>query len=124
MFDDITLVSFAPGRLRLKLGHLEPSVSLVADLHERIATLPGIDKVEINPTTKSILVKYDQALFSSDYSMVALQQALDRQLSAEERIQLRSFLQSQSSVEALRGILVQQLSLREIERIQTMLCHL
>jgi hypothetical protein len=123
VFDDITLVSFVPGRLRLKLGRVEPSVSLVADLHERIATLPGIDQVEINLTTRSILVKYDQNLFASDRSVVALQQALDRQLSTEERMQLRSLLQSQNSGEALRA-LAKQLSPREIERIQAMLHHL
>jgi copper chaperone CopZ len=119
VFDDITLVSFVPGRLRLKLVHLEPS----AELHQRIAALPGINKVEINPTTKSILVKYDQNLFASDRSVVALQQALDRQLSTEERMQLRSLLQSQNSGEALRA-LAKQLSPREIERIQAMLHHL
>ena len=124
MFDDIILVSFVPGRLRLKLDHLEQSTSLVTDLHERIATLPGINKIEINRTTKSILIKYDQNLFAADHSVAAFQQALERQLSTEERMQLRSFLQSRDSVETLRMTLAGQLTSREIERIHAMLSHL
>lgn len=119
MFDDITLVSFVPGRLRLKLVHPEPA----AELHQRIAALPGINQVEINPTTQSILIKYDPDLFALDRSVVALQQALDRQLSTEERMQLRSFLRSQDSAETLRA-LAERLSPREIERIRAMLDHL
>ena len=97
---------------------------LAANFHDRIATLPGIDKVEINQTTKSILIKYDQNFFATDDSVAALEQALERQLSTEERVQLRSLLQSQDSVEILRRTLAEQLSYHEIERIHAMLFNL
>lgn len=124
MFDDLTIVSFIPGRLRFKIGNLDEAAMLTTIFHDRIATLPGIEKIEINQTTKSILIKYDQNLFATDGSIAALEQALERQLSTEERIEIRSFLQSQASVDALRGILAEQLSPREIERIHSMLCNL
>jgi hypothetical protein len=124
VFDDITIVSFIPGRLRLKIGSLDEAAMLAASFHDRIATLPGIDKVEINQATKSILIKYDQNLFATDDSVAALEQALERQLSTEERVQLRSLLQSQDSVEILRRTLAEQLSYHEIERIHAMLFNL
>jgi len=124
VFDDIAIVSFIPGRLRLKISSSDEATMLADHAHSRIANLPGIDKVEINQTTKSILIKYDQNLFTTDQSVAVLQQALERQLTTEECVQLRSFLQSQDSVKILHQILAEQLSSQEIQRIHRMLCNL
>lgn len=122
MLDDIRVLSLSPGRIRLKVHKLKHSHELVATLQRRITILPGVERLEINPTTCSLLLLYDKHLFARDESVRALQQALAGQLSDEERERLRAALaageqQRAQLQEALTGLL----STREQERLQGML---
>jgi hypothetical protein len=114
-------MSFTPGRVRFKVLELRRSVTLAATLRERITALPGVETVEINQTTSSMLVKYDRHLFAKNESVAALQRALARQLLPQELERLRSLLQSEESVAASRQALAELLSAQELERIYTML---
>jgi hypothetical protein len=121
VIDGIKLMSFTPGRVRFKVLELSRSVTLAATLRERITALPGVETVEINQTTSSVLVKYDRHLFVNNESVAALQRALARQLLPQELERLRSLLQSEESVAASRQALAELLSAQELERIYTML---
>jgi allophanate hydrolase subunit 1 len=114
-------MSFTPGRVRFKVPQIKHSATRAASLRERITLLPGIETVEVNPTTGSVLVKYDKHLFSRNESVAALRQALAKQLSAQEVELLRSWLQSEESVAASRQALVEILSPQELDRIHAML---
>lgn len=56
MLNNAHVMSLSPGRVRLKLGQLKNSDALANNLRERLAALPGIEKVEVNQTTASLLV--------------------------------------------------------------------
>ena len=55
------VVSFVPGRIRLRFKELRNSAA--AELAKaRVKETPGITNVETNPLTGSILIEYDPAI--------------------------------------------------------------
>ncbi|MDR2479276.1 MAG: ATPase P [Treponema sp.] len=59
------IVSFAPGRIRLRFRELKDK-SVAALAEARIKETPGIDRVEINPITGSILIEYDRNILPDE----------------------------------------------------------
>lgn len=114
-------MSLSPGRVRLKVGQLKNSDALADSLRERLAGLPGVEKVEVNQTTASLLVMYDTQLFATDESGKALQQSLAEQLTTQEVDSLRALLQSEETVAALRQGLFEALAPAELDRLHNML---
>src|SRR5262245_21781553 len=53
------VVHHIPGRMRVKLPHTKGQHQLLQEIQQSISPLPGIKRVEINPTTGSVLVEYD-----------------------------------------------------------------
>ena len=121
MLENIHVMSLSPGRVRLKVCGLKKSNAFATTLCERIAVLPGIEKVEVNQTTCSLLVLYDKHLFATDKSAAALQQALAGQLSPEELERLRSALRSKESMETWQQALAGLLSPSEQNRLHSIL---
>jgi copper chaperone CopZ len=50
---------FAPGRLHLRVRQLRGNPELAAAVTERLAPLPGIERLEIDPATGDCLLVYD-----------------------------------------------------------------
>jgi hypothetical protein len=50
---------FAPGRLHLRVHQLRGNPELAAAITERVAPLPGIERLEIDPATGDCLLAYD-----------------------------------------------------------------
>lgn len=121
MLDDIRVLSLSPGRIRLKVQQLKRSPDLAAALRQRVADLPGVQRLDINPTTCSLLLLYDKQLFKKDDSVRALQQALTKQISAEERERLRATLASRERMDRWRQALTDALTAPEQERLHGML---
>ena len=121
VLDGIHLMSLTPGRLRLKVRDLKHSKAFATTLCERLAVLPGIKKVEANQATCSLLVLYDQYLFTADSSVATLQQALVEQLSPEERELLRSILHSKEIMHRLQQALAELMSPPEQDRFHALL---
>jgi hypothetical protein len=71
------IVSFVPGRLRLRLPELKDPV-LAAELLPRIRAVPGLKAAEIKTLTGSLLIEYDPALISTE-KLIELGRALARQ---------------------------------------------
>ena len=59
------LVSFVPGRIRLRFKELKESPA-AENAMARIKGTPGISRVEINPLTGSILIEYDPAVLPTE----------------------------------------------------------
>jgi hypothetical protein len=59
------IVSFIPGRVRLRLPELK-NPALTAELLPRIQALPGIKAAEIKTLTGSLLIEYDPQTLSTD----------------------------------------------------------
>jgi len=63
------LVSFVPGRIRLRLRELKNHLALAESAKTRALEIPGVTKVEINPVTGSILIEYDPAILPTENLM-------------------------------------------------------
>jgi len=57
--ETVQIVSFVPGRVRLKVAELEDNAELAARVQYELNSVSGIHSVEIKPATGSVLVKYD-----------------------------------------------------------------
>lgn len=63
--DGVCLVHALPGRVRLRLDRLKQNPSFADEIQRSLPDLPGIDQVEANPDTGSLLIHYDQCLSTS-----------------------------------------------------------
>ena len=74
----IRIVHLLPGRLRLRLDALKGRPELAARLREHLAGIAGIQNLEINPRTGSVLLLYrTHSLRSADF-LDALSHALGK----------------------------------------------
>jgi len=54
------IVSFIPGRVRLKVEALQGAPEFAARVEKRLAELDAIRSVDVKPDTGSVLVRYDR----------------------------------------------------------------
>ena len=59
------IASDLPGRVRVRLKELRWQDRLLGDVSSALGSLPGIQQVDTNSVTGSILVHYDKNLYSS-----------------------------------------------------------
>lgn len=59
------VASDLPGRVRVRLKELRWQDRLLGDVSSALGSLPGIQQVDTNSVTGSILVRYDKTLYSS-----------------------------------------------------------
>jgi copper chaperone CopZ len=59
------VVSFVPGRIRLRFEELKNSAA-AESAKARIKEAPGITAVEVNPITGSILIEYDTKILPTE----------------------------------------------------------
>ena len=70
--DGVKVVHFIPGRVRLKVKEMKGEVEFSQQVEAELSTVPGIEQVEVNPITGSVLIKYDTAAVDCDASIDAL----------------------------------------------------
>ena len=68
----IRVVHAIPGRVRVKMARLKENPALVREVQERLSAVQGIQRVEANPITGSVLILYDPAAFESLPSLLSL----------------------------------------------------
>ena len=56
---EVQVTHFLPGRIRLKLKDLKRNPEFAEEIEETLAEVPGIEQVEANPVTGSVLIEYD-----------------------------------------------------------------
>lgn len=61
----ITVTHAVPGRVRLKIPRVKKNPDLARQAQERLSQVPGIQGVEANPATGSLLILYDLAMLAS-----------------------------------------------------------
>ena len=54
-----------PGRVRLKIPGVKDNPELARQAQEKLGRVPGVQRVEANPATGSLLILYDSALLAS-----------------------------------------------------------
>jgi hypothetical protein len=68
----IKVVHAIPGRVRVKIAGLKENADLVREVQGRLSAVQGIQRVEVNPITGSVLILYDRTAFESLDSLLAL----------------------------------------------------
>jgi hypothetical protein len=61
----ISVVHALPGRVRLKIPRVKENPKLAHQAQEKLSRVPGIQRVEANPVTGSLLIIYDLAMLAS-----------------------------------------------------------
>jgi hypothetical protein len=61
----ITVAHALPGRVRLKIPRVKENPQLARQAQEMLSQVPGIQKVQANPATGSLLILYDLAMLAS-----------------------------------------------------------
>jgi hypothetical protein len=74
--EGIRVVHASPGRIRLKVAGVKDNPVLAEEIRRRIATAQGVQQVETNPITGSVLVLYNAARFDSPESHLTLADSL------------------------------------------------
>jgi hypothetical protein len=69
---DIRVVHAIPGRVRVKISRLKENPVLAREVQARLSTVRGIQYVEVNPVTGSVLVLYDRTTLESLDSLLSL----------------------------------------------------
>jgi copper chaperone CopZ len=62
---DIQIMHAVPGRLRLKVAKVRRDADFAREVRSRLGPLSGIQSVEVNPATGSVLVCYDTRTLAS-----------------------------------------------------------
>jgi hypothetical protein len=70
--DGIKVVHAIPGRVRVKVSRLKEDPAFVREIQERLSVVRGIQQVEVNPVTGSVLVLYDRTTLESPDSLLSL----------------------------------------------------
>ncbi len=91
---NLTVVSFVPGRIRVRADRSLRSSDSMRALQELLAGLGGVREVQVNPTTGSLLMSYDPETLDMAELLLAVQNAnvkvvvpgLDQQASVEEGV--------------------------------------
>jgi hypothetical protein len=66
------VVHAIPGRVRVKISRLKEDPALAREVQERLTAVHGIQQVEVNPVTGSVLVLYDRTVLESLDSLLSL----------------------------------------------------
>ena len=61
----ISFLHLLPGRLRLKFDALKRQPKLATRLHAHLSAVSGIDRVDVNPRTGSVLLYYNPSALAS-----------------------------------------------------------
>ena len=76
MENDIRVMHFIPGRIRVRSQRVKRSQDFAHEVENRLAGLVGVKKVETNPVTGSILVEYDPGTLAMPEQRQAARDAL------------------------------------------------
>ncbi len=71
---EITVIHAMPGRIRVRVPELKANPDLAATLQDRLASLPGLQQLQVNPIARSLRMHYDPA--HEDTFLEALGRAL------------------------------------------------
>lgn len=72
----ITVAHAIPGRVRFKVAQVRDDAAFASELRQRLASIPGVQQVEIHARTGSVVILYDTAVLNASDSLQSLAEAL------------------------------------------------
>jgi hypothetical protein len=97
---DIRIVHAIPGRVRLKVAGLKANPSLGTAIQTRLGSVPGIQMVETQPLTGSVLVLFDPQTVTAPASLLTLSETLTDLFPELDQTRLAEFLNRPGTAEA------------------------
>jgi len=88
----IKLVHAIPGRVRVKIAQLRDNPAFAREICERLAGVRGIQRIEANPLTGSLLVLYNPEEMTSLESLFALSEIVTPLFPGLDMAQLEEWL--------------------------------
>jgi copper chaperone CopZ len=74
--EDIQITHYVPGRVRLKSRQLRGASALAQRVTQSLGSVPGVQRVEVNALTGSVLLLYDRKALAADGSLAALKKVI------------------------------------------------
>ena len=97
---DIRIVHAIPGRVRLKVAGLKANPDLGTVIQTRLKSVPGIQAVETQPLTGSVLVLFDPATLVAPASLLTLSETLTDLFPELDQTKLAEFLTQTNAAES------------------------
>ena len=97
---DIRIVHAIPGRVRLKVAGLKANPDLGTVIQTRLKSVPGIQAVETQPLTGSVLVLFDAATIVAPASLLTLSETLTDLFPELDQTKLAEFLTQTNAAES------------------------
>ncbi len=97
---DIRIVHAIPGRVRLKVAGLKANPDLGTVIQTRLKSVPGIQAVETQPLTGSVLVLFDSQTIVAPASLLTLSETLTDLFPELDQTKLAEFLTQANAAEA------------------------
>jgi hypothetical protein len=97
---DIRIVHAIPGRVRLKVAELKANPDLGTVIQTRLKSVPGIEVVETQPLTGSVLVLFDSQAIVAPASLLTLSETLTDLFPDLDQTKLAEFLTQTNAAEA------------------------
>lgn len=69
---EVQLTHYIPGRVRVRISKVKGNASLAEEIRQNFSAIAGIQKVEANPLTGSVLVEYDPQMVGSLGPLIAM----------------------------------------------------
>lgn len=60
MQEKIEILHYMPGRIRLKVPYIKNNQKICGVIHQHASSIKGVRSIEANPTTGSVLVRFDK----------------------------------------------------------------
>lgn len=73
---NVEIVHFIPGRVRLRATELRGQDAFAERIQARLAQVPGISRVDINTLTGSVLITYDGQVLSRPDSLEVMREVM------------------------------------------------
>ncbi len=97
---DIRIVHAIPGRVRLKVAGLKANPDLGPVIQTRLQSVPGIQAVETQPLTGSVLVRFDPPAIVAPAPLLTLSETLTDLFPELDQTKLADFLTQSMPAEA------------------------
>ena len=78
--DEVKIVHFLPGRVRLKVAAIKGNPGRAEDMRAAFARVPGVQAIDYNTLTGSVLIRYDGGRLRAQDAAAQIRNALQEHL--------------------------------------------
>jgi hypothetical protein len=91
---DVKIAHFLPGRVRLKVAAAKNNPAYAGPVRDAFLAVPGIESIEVNSITGSVLIHYDSQRLLADDALAALTTVLRRQFPSLDTDEVQRWLKA------------------------------